>query len=320
MKNLTFSKVSMSVTALALLAVFGLAGCGGGGGKSETPIITSTSTLASVDKVKTYTEQDGATIEAAKDEVFVQLRNDISETQLADVNKKIVELGGTVIGSDPDLMVLQIRTLSEDTMIAALKTMPGVITASLNTVCESTGISNQEGAALAQMERSKSRVRALAAIGTEAETDMVGFSGQWWMDSINIQKAWSITTGSTSVTIGIVDSGIKADQKILASSRISRFSADGKAIADDDSAGAEKGHHGLWVTGFAAGFVDDPSNYIDSATAANVRGVNSTSNVVMVDVGKPMMSEVSPGVYITKLVITDVLRGIKTAINKGQNR
>lgn len=32
MKNLTFSKKSMSVTALALLAVFGLAGCGGGGG------------------------------------------------------------------------------------------------------------------------------------------------------------------------------------------------------------------------------------------------------------------------------------------------
>ena len=32
MKNLTFSKVSMSLTALALLAVFGLAGCGSGGG------------------------------------------------------------------------------------------------------------------------------------------------------------------------------------------------------------------------------------------------------------------------------------------------
>ena len=32
MKNLTFSKVSMSLTILALLAVLGLAGCGGGGG------------------------------------------------------------------------------------------------------------------------------------------------------------------------------------------------------------------------------------------------------------------------------------------------
>ncbi len=38
-KNLTFSKLSLSVAALALLAVFGLAGCGsggGGGGNVET--------------------------------------------------------------------------------------------------------------------------------------------------------------------------------------------------------------------------------------------------------------------------------------------
>ena len=48
MKNLTFSKLSLSMVALALLAVFGLAGCGGGGGGgSETTtqdtIIPSTS-------------------------------------------------------------------------------------------------------------------------------------------------------------------------------------------------------------------------------------------------------------------------------------
>lgn len=298
---------------ITFLSTFGCGGGGGGGGTggatSSTPIITPTSTLASVDQLKTYTEPDGSTIEAAKDEVFVQVRNDISETQLADIQKKIVALGGTVIGSDPDLMVLQIRTVDEVTMIAALETMPGVITASLNFVCQSPGLTNQEGAALAQMERS--RVRALAAIGAVAAMGKVGFSGEWWMASINIEKTWLTSKGSTSVIIGIVDTGIKADQKILAPSRISRFSEDGKAITDDDSVGAVQGQHGLWVTGFAAGFIDDPSNDIDSATATNVRGVNPVSNVVMVDVGHPgLLSK-------TSLVLTDVQRGIKTAINKG---
>jgi len=44
MKNLTFSKVSLSMTALALLAVFGLVGCGsggGGGGNAGTTETTS---------------------------------------------------------------------------------------------------------------------------------------------------------------------------------------------------------------------------------------------------------------------------------------
>ncbi len=36
-KNLTFSKIFLSLTALALLAVFGLAGCGGGGGEGSAP-------------------------------------------------------------------------------------------------------------------------------------------------------------------------------------------------------------------------------------------------------------------------------------------
>lgn len=44
MKNLTFSKVSMGLTTLALLAVFGLAGCGGGGGGDSGGASSSTST------------------------------------------------------------------------------------------------------------------------------------------------------------------------------------------------------------------------------------------------------------------------------------
>ncbi|MDO8446572.1 MAG: DUF1566 domain-containing protein [Deltaproteobacteria bacterium] len=39
MKNLTFSKVSLSLAALVLLAVFGLAGCGGGGGGGSSPSV-----------------------------------------------------------------------------------------------------------------------------------------------------------------------------------------------------------------------------------------------------------------------------------------
>jgi hypothetical protein len=314
-------KVLFTVLFISLFS-FGCGGGGGGGGddgqtpvgEGTPPIFTQAYTLASVEEIETFTEADGSTVKAAKDEVFLLVRNDISETELENISKKIVELGGTIIGSDMDLMVAQIRTTNELSIINAIKTMPGVILASLNAVCQSDDLTNDEGAKLAFLEQGWGHMGVMAAMGIEALTDTVSFpdDGGWWMGSINIQKAWETSTGSKDVTIGIVDTGIKADQKILDSSRISRFSADGKAITDDDSAVAEKGYHGLWVTGFAAGFVDAPSTYSDAVSGINVRGVNPTSKVIMTDVYRSDKDGTK-----TILVETSILNGIKTAITKG---
>ena len=304
-------KKTISVSTIFCLLF--LTACGGGGSKSNgsatesSRILTRTSTLVPVFETESFTETDGSTVEAAKDEVLLVLRQDIGETETTAIENKIKELGGTVAGSDPDLMVVQIRTANESSMIAGLENMAGVLSASLNMVYEANGLTNEEGAALAKTRPSPVRMSAAAATADDPD-----LSGDWWMDAIKIREAWSISKGSPDVTIGIVDSGLKADQKILAESRlIGRFAADGTSLKDDDTAGLAPpvftGWHGLWVTGFAAGFVDDPDNYDNVAAGRNVRGVNHASRVVMVDVAS----------RDGKKVATDVLGGIKTAIDKG---
>lgn len=66
MKNLTFSKASLSLTALALLATFGLSGCGRGGDSTpQTPTI-ATSTLQT-DIVAVNSTEVGGTVAVSSD-------------------------------------------------------------------------------------------------------------------------------------------------------------------------------------------------------------------------------------------------------------
>lgn len=62
MKNLMFSKVSMSITALALLAVFGLTGCGGGGGGGSSPEGASTDAVLASSYNLTGVTANGVTL------------------------------------------------------------------------------------------------------------------------------------------------------------------------------------------------------------------------------------------------------------------
>jgi len=309
----------LSQWSIVLSVIILLAGCGGSGGSGSVPtseevkgngIFTTTSTLAPVEDTEIITEPDGSMIEVAKDEVFLLVRKDITEDQLTNILRNIEELGGKVIGSDADLMMAQIRTQDESSLIEAIKVLPGVIMVSYNPICTFYGITNQQGAELADLTMSLSAIGYPFEADLNAVTDTIIFprDGGWWMDSINIKKAWEISTGSASVIMGIVDTGIKADQKILDSSRIKRFERLGTEIIDDDTTSAMDGHHGLWVTGFAAGFVDDPDHYYDES-GTNVRGANPTSHVRMVDVGVPKKDRSG---IITAL--TDVGQGIKTAI------
>ncbi len=266
-----------------------------------TNILTKKGKFAEVTETEMYTLPNGTPIEAAKDEILVLLREDITYEQLKTIIEEIVKLGGEVVGYDKDLLMLQVRTTKEFELMDALKNLGGVYDVGFNMVIEAYSFEGNK-----RLSIQEDRIRK------SVFCDLPRINPGWWIDAINLKDAWKITRGSKNVVIGIVDSGIPAGQEILDESRLKRFDREGNEIYDDDTWNLkyDKYFHGLWVTGFAAGFRDDPDNCIN-LFGKNVRGVNHISNVIMVDINNRC------GRRICKRVYSDLANAIKTAIEKG---
>ncbi len=73
---------------------------------------------------------------------------------------------------------------------------------------------------------------------------------QWYLDPVNAYEAWDVTTGSSAVTMAVVDSGIRPTHEDLAGGRVlagyNTYSG-GAVTADKDADG-----HGTFVAGVAA--------------------------------------------------------------------
>jgi subtilisin family serine protease len=208
------------------------------------------------------------------------------------------------MGSLADTRTIQVtvpRSVREAELITTVKSLPGVAGAGLNEVVALAGIEgNQEG-----YERFLRRVWQFAlpelSEVLREKVDAPSFPGDYWIDHIRVEEAWAISTGSaaSSAKIGVVDTGIDKEQTVIDESRLQRFDALGAALSDDDTKYVPpKGHHGRWVTGFAAGYKNEEDN--------QVRGVAWANHVVMIDVVSPK-----------KLHLTDLDAGISTAIEKG---
>ena len=126
----------------------------------------------------------------------------------------------------------------------------------------------------------------------------VSFAGDFWINQIDAVSAWNALSdpGVTLVpnAIGIVDTGVPSPYDVLNSSRISRYSEEGVSMSGDDTSDP----HGYYVTGYATGYGNGPDR----------RGVNPHSDVVFVDVERR---------GIGRTYVTNLLQGIKTAINNG---
>ena len=282
---------------------------------------TSVGTITVADPVVTPTgvesiEIDGETVEAAIDQVLVFLEEDVTRKELFDLRARAQELS---IDSafDPDLRMLQLVVDSdadEAEIIEELRARAGVSTAGPNSLVylDAPPVLDNETGYRRYLERSGGRLFADLDVNPLAVPlpTTVGFSGDYWIDTIHAASAWLALSGETlhDNSIGVVDTGLPSTQDVLSEARVSRFDEKGNPLSDDDTPDET---HGLWVSGFAAGY----------GNGLTRRGVNPHSSLVFVDVERARTSFLGGlGCKIGVLnctFVTNVVQGIKTAINQG---
>jgi thermitase len=86
---------------------------------------------------------------------------------------------------------------------------------------------------------------------TVGNPDDPGFGNQWGMVKIQAPEAWAVTTGSSSINIAILDTGVDLDHPDLANKLISNINFSSSATVDDVYG------HGTHVAGIVAASTDN---------------------------------------------------------------
>jgi len=105
--------------------------------------------------------------------------------------------------------------------------------------------------------------------------DDPGFGNQWGMVKIQAPQAWEVTTGSNSINIAILDTGVDLDHPDLADRLISNIDFSGSATADDVYG------HGTHVAGIAAAITNNGIGVAGlgySSTIMNVKVLGDTGS------------------------------------------
>jgi len=108
------------------------------------------------------------------------------------------------------------------------------------------------------------------AVGSPDDT---GFGNQWGMVKIQAPQAWEVTTGSNSIKIAIVDTGVDLDHPDLANKVISNINFSNSATTDDVYG------HGTHVAGIAAAITNNGIGVAGlgySATIMSVKVLDDT--------------------------------------------
>ena len=226
---------------------------------------------------------DGREVEAALNQILVFLDADVTSTELRNVQAAIADGNGTVFALDTDLRTIQVGfgdDVEEAALIKAVAALAGVSSANVNAVVAPDGVASVENGdgyqrwlrANPTTDTANGRVADVSDRGPVGTVQQVAaFPGDYWIEHINAERAWQTLVGSTLYrsTIGIVDTGLARSQAVIEESRVRRYRAGGSSAAGYFSTS----RHGLQVTGFAVG-----------AHAGEQRGVNTHSDVVLVDV------------------------------------
>ncbi len=299
----------------------------GGGGGGDSPV--SGSFLQPTEK-ETFTLTSGRQVEAAANEVLVYLDEDVTDSEYRSVVSSITAMGGTVVSFNVDLRVIQVRVANETdevTLAANLESAAGVRASGLNEVVVPsvmfTADENLEGYQYYLPLQGNKADNEVFSKAVARPTQLTPFEGHYWIEHIGAENAWdeAAKLELASTTIGIVDTGLPADQGVIDETRIiDRFDEHGNTIDGDDTFDIPiVGHHGLWVTAFAAGNIGSDSDI--------VRGVNPYAEVVFVDIFRRRTGPISgplcsiPGLprLVECAFFTDVLAGTRTAIRLGSD-
>ncbi len=278
---------------------------------------TGSSTFLTPTSSVTITLADGREVLAAPGEVLITVREDITPAELAEITASITSLGGSVLGSRSDTRTIQVSVppmMGPDSFLTMLTASSSAIVSGGLNILLSISKTNEEG-----YQRWQDRVASgeitletTPSGSTSSLPPVPVFPGSDWIQQIKADKAWPITTGSSNAgaTIGIVDTGVRADQTIIAETRLRRLSGNGNVITDDDTKALID--HGRGVAAFAAGFRD--SN-------APARGLAWNNAVLSVDVARPSMCGDGAAAGTlgceSSIFITDLQQGIITAIDGG---
>jgi len=102
-----------------------------------------------------------------------------------------------------------------------------------------------------------------------------GFGNQWGMVRIQAPEAWEVTTGSGSINVAVLDTGVDLDHPDLAAKLTSNINFSGSATADDVYG------HGTHVAGIAAAMTNNGIGVAGlgcSSTIMNVKVLGDTGS------------------------------------------
>jgi len=283
-----------------LVAAVLLAACGGGGSSPGAepagPLVADG--LSQPVKARSVTV-DGREQVVADRQLLVLLQEDVSTAQYDAVLSTLKAQRIERVGQLQDLRLFQVTLVdnaAEATVMAAVRRLPGVARVDYNFVVESTRANPPQTPQFSEIEEAP-RTRALA----------VSSDGRYWADQIGLAQAWAVedALGVTQASrIAVVDTGMPADQKALAESRLTRVDAAGAALSGDSTFDVKT--HGLWVSAFAAGSSTDAS------------GVSRRGNVLSVDVYRDqctgLLASYGCPLGIGRIFFTDLAEGTRTAV------
>ena len=131
--------------------------------------------------------------------------------------------------------------------------------------------------------------------GALNDPDFRSAEKSWYFKAVNVEKAWDITTGDTSVVIAIIDDGFDLDHIELRNKIVKRYN-----IVNDDSrifSGAER-FHGTHVAGIAV------------ASGNNGKGLSGIAPGCLL---MPIQAAGEDGFFM----MTDIIDGVLYAIKNG---
>jgi thermitase len=175
----------------------------------------------------------------SQEQILVKFKSNVSLPEVAEVHR---QLGGQVKGTIPDIGVQ---------VVAVPK---GQATAKVRAYSANAKVAYAEPDFVVQ------------ALDTPNDP---GFVNQWGMVRVQAPQAWDVTTGSPSITIAILDTGVDTNHPDLASKIVKNINFSGSPTADDVYG------HGTHVAGIAAAITNN---------GIGVAGLGYTSTIMNVKV------------------------------------